>query len=67
MEQVVSVIEKHTDAFAIDDVQELIQLRKLTNKDIYILGHVCKEDIEEILINKGISVVYDKTMLERCV
>lgn len=64
MEQVVSVIEKHTDAFAIDDVQELIQLRKLTNKDIYILGHVCKEDIEEILINKGISVVYDKTMLE---
>lgn len=58
------LLEKHIDVFAVDDVQELVELRALTSKDIYVLGHVCYEDIEECIKKSGVMVVYDKKTIE---
>lgn len=64
LKEVVESIETQTDAFAIDDIQELIALRKLTDKDIYVLGYVCREDLSTLIQNNGIPVVYDSDTLK---
>ncbi len=61
---VIPLLEEYTDAFAIDDIQELVELRQLTNKEIYVLGHVCHEDIEKCIENEGVMVVYDRKTIE---
>ncbi len=64
MKEVVSIIESFTDAYAIDDIQELVDLRKRTTKEIYILGHVCEGEVDGILEHNGIPVVYEGSMVE---
>lgn len=60
MNEVVSVLEPETEAFAIDDIEELRTLRQLTEKDIYVLGYIAHDDLEEAARLKGICVVYDE-------
>src|SRR3989338_2749896 len=65
LKEVVNVIDRDTDTFAVDDIQELEELRKLTRKDIYMLGYVSQEDVVSALKHKGVLVVFDEASLKR--
>lgn len=67
MKEVVSVLENYADAFGVDDVQELVKLRRYTEKEVYVLGHVCEEDVKTAIEANGTVSIYDKNSLENVV
>lgn len=53
------------DCYGVDDVNELADLRKTTQKPVHILGYVGLDDLERLVILKGEPVVYNKKTLAR--
>lgn len=57
--EVAKILEPYADYFQIDDVQELMLLRQVTDKPVLVLGYVAKHEVEEVLKLGGIMAVYD--------
>ena len=45
MREVASVIENHVDYFQVDDFQELVELRKQTQKPILVFGYIGNDEV----------------------
>ncbi|CAN5353076.1 alanine racemase [soil metagenome] len=63
MEQVVPAIEDLVDAFQIDDIEELRELRQLTNRRTLVLGYVAPDDIAEAISLDAELAVFDTERL----
>ena len=64
LSEVVSVLDPVMDGFQVDDVEELVATRRLTNKRILVLGYVAKADIAEAIRNGGELAIYDVGRLQ---
>ena len=45
MREVASIIESHVDYFQVDDFQELVELRKQTQKPILVFGYMANDEV----------------------
>lgn len=59
LKEVVSIAEEYVDAFQVDDMDELREIRKYTQKKVFIFGYVLQSDLEESLELGGILGVYN--------
>lgn len=57
--EVVKILEPHTDYFQIDDIEELRLLRGISKKPALVFGYVQKSDLEEVVRLRGIPTIYD--------
>ncbi len=57
--EVANILEPLADYFALDDLDELRQLRKVSQKTVLLLGYVPKEDLKEAVELGAILVIYD--------
>lgn len=57
MKEVVSSLNEEADAFAVDDIHELHTIRFYTQKDVYVLGHVSRKDVDTLIDLEGIPLV----------
>lgn len=58
-EVVRSLSDTAVDAFQVDDLEELAELRRFTDQRALVLGYVAKADIAELLALGGEPAVYD--------
>lgn len=63
MAEVVQVLEPHVDAFQVDDMDELRELRTLTQKRALVFGYVPIGEIDEAVSLGGELAVYDSDRL----
>ncbi|MCX8035337.1 MAG: alanine racemase [Candidatus Dojkabacteria bacterium] len=63
IENIVPILDPHADMFQVDDVNELIKIRKYTSKKVLVLGFVSVEDIEEIVKNNGTLGIFSKEQI----
>lgn len=61
---VVDALESHVDYFAVDDVDELIELKRYSLKPSLVLGYVSKSRIDEAVALGAELAVYDTERLE---
>lgn len=61
---VVDALEPHVDYFAVDDVDELIELKRYSLKPCLVLGYVSKAWVEEAIAIGAELAVYDTERLE---
>lgn len=59
MKEVVNCIKRNVDIFAVDDIQELRELRLYTDKKAYVLGYIESTDLEEAVGMNAVPAVYD--------
>ncbi|MDO8497190.1 MAG: alanine racemase [bacterium] len=64
LEEVVQVLDDVTDYFAVDDIEELRRVRKISQKPVIVLGYVQKQDLEEIVSLNAEVCIYDMERLE---
>jgi alanine racemase len=65
MKEVVQVLNDEADAFAVDDAQELYSIRFYTDKEVYVLGRVHEDEIDQLIDLEGTPVVYDEGFVKR--
>lgn len=63
--EIVTATKKHIDAFQVDDIEELREIRRYTNKRVLVFGHVMKTDLEEATSLGAVFGVYDKEILKQ--
>ncbi len=59
VKEVVAMLEGHVDYFQVDDIEELRELRKITDMPTLVLGYVLKDDLEELVKLNGIATIFD--------
>lgn len=59
LEEVVQVLDDATDYFAVDDIEELRKVRKISLKPVIVLGYVQKSELEEIVFLNAELCIYD--------
>lgn len=64
MSQVVSILEAHVDAFQIDDVEELRELRRVSQRPAFVFGYVPAFQVREVVELDGEFVIYDWERLD---
>lgn len=62
--EVAQLLEKYTDYFQVDDLQELIKLRQISQKPTFVLGFVSSEDLEQALNLNATLAIYDKAQIK---
>lgn len=62
--EVVDLLDPLADYFQVDDLLELVSLRKISKKPTFVFGYVAKDELEEALKLDGILAVYDLERLE---
>lgn len=62
-DEVTKVLEPLTDYFAVDDINELRQLRTISRKPTLVLGYIAVDDLEEAVLLDAIISVYDEERL----
>jgi alanine racemase len=62
--EVVPAIADSVDVFAVDDIEELRQLRNLTDKRATVLGYVPKSELDAALRLNGEVAIYDSERIE---
>jgi alanine racemase len=63
--QIVSkILEDYVDYYQVDDIEELRELRKVSNKPAFVFGYIQRNDLEEMVYLDGILGVYDKEQIE---
>lgn len=62
--QVVPILEPMADAFQVDDLDELVRLRELSQARILVFGYVPPEDVGEALELGGEMSVYSREQVE---
>lgn len=60
MKEVVEVLDVHADYFQVDDLLELREIRKFTQKPVLVFGYVAKDELEEAAELNGTLVIYDE-------
>ena len=60
MPQVVSILEDQADYFQVDDLLELEEIRKITQKPVLVFGCVAKDELEHAIALNGTLAVYDR-------
>src|SRR5664280_230815 len=61
--EVAKILEKVSDYFQVDDVEELKLLRKVSKKPTFVFGYVAQDEIEEVLKLDGIMGVYSEEQI----
>ena len=56
---VVKILNSYVDYFQVNSIEELERVRKVTKKEVLVLGYVGKNDIEKALMLKGTLGVFD--------
>ncbi len=64
MKEVVGILDNHVDYFQVDDIEELRELRTITNMPTLVLGYIQKNDLEELVKLNGIATIFDIDRLE---
>jgi alanine racemase len=64
MAEVVSILDSHLDYFQIDDIEELRELRRHSQKPVLLLGYVQPDDLEEAVSLGCELALYDSERLE---
>ncbi len=59
LKEVVSISQHHVDYFQVDDVKELIEIRKHTNKPVLVFGYVAIDQLDLIFKYNAILGVYN--------
>jgi alanine racemase len=57
--QVVKILNSYVDYFQVNSIDELERVRKVTKKDVLVLGYVGKNDIARALELKGTLGIFD--------
>jgi len=57
--EVAPVIENYVEYFQVDDLLELREIRKISNKKTLVLGYVSEKELEEAVVLNGILAIYD--------
>ncbi|MDD5396939.1 MAG: alanine racemase [Candidatus Moranbacteria bacterium] len=61
--EVAKILDEVTDYFQVDDLQELILIRKISQKKVLVLGYIAKNEMSEALALDGILGVYDQEQI----
>jgi alanine racemase len=64
MKEIVKMLDGHVDYFQVDDIEELRELRKITNTPTFVLGYVLKDDLEELVQLSGTVTIFDWERME---
>lgn len=57
--QVVKILNSFVDYFQVNSIEELVRVRKVTKKEVLVLGYVGKNDIATALKLKGTLGIFD--------
>lgn len=63
--EVVNCLKDSVDYFQVNSYEEFQQIRPLTQKPILLLGYVLLENLEEVVLNKGIPGLYTEQNLKK--
>ena len=59
LKEIVKIVDSKVDGFQVDDIEELAEARKYTDKPIYVFGYVMKKNLKQAIKLKGILGIYD--------
>jgi alanine racemase len=63
LEQIITAIAEEVDSFQVDDLNELEKIRKITDKEVLLLGYLAEEEVAEAIKLKAvISVSCEQTV-----
>jgi len=62
--EVVPILENQVDYFQVDDIEELREVRKISQKPVLVFGYVEKDELEEAVSLGGIFGVYDADRID---
>jgi len=57
--EVAKILDRYADYFQVDDLQELRELRKISEKPALVFGYVAKDELEEAIKHDAILSIYD--------
>jgi len=67
LEEVVSVLNEKTDWFAVDSIEEALEVRKLSSKSILVMGFVPLAKLGEAIENNISLTVYSRKILSKII
>ncbi len=65
IKEVIATIEKDVSGFQVDDIEEFLEARKYTQKDIFVFGYINESNLEIIVKNNGSVGCYNLSTLRK--
>mgnify|MGYP005846494821 CR=1 FL=1 len=64
IKEVAKVIENNIDFFQVDDINELKELREVSQKKTFVFGYVMEKDLEQLIDMNGVPGIYSLRQIE---